>query len=180
MDFFDRLLPKPIRNEEFVFTSGLTPDQLAKEIRETFKGTRYLNFSPNLTGHFISAYEFNAQPKWSLLVVSAGSMIFPAVRMNGIIGGLGSGSSVHITLIPSWILGFFSMAPVALAMVLLITVPNENLARWSTEGVTKMAMFLVSLMSFTLLVTWIAKHRFKRNFVKQFKLLPHRDGDFRE
>lgn len=169
MDFFDRLLPKPIRNEEFLFYSDLGPDMLIRDMRELFERNRGWALSPNLYGEFTSGDTFRARPKWSLLVINR-AMTGPAVRMRGEVRSHGSGSAVAIELIPHWTLGLFVMFPIALVLVVMIMVPKERWAATSMEDFVVPMLLLLSFITMGLAGAWIAKKLFKRNFVRFFKL----------
>ncbi|MEO8589534.1 MAG: hypothetical protein ABI432_09210 [Flavobacteriales bacterium] len=169
MDFFDRILPKPIRTEEFVFYSDRSPELLVRDIQGVFEKTRGFVFSPNLTGEFTSAYSFKARPKWSLLVINKGTT-GPAVRMRGEVNPSGSGSTVEIELSVHWTLGLFVLLPPAIALVWFIMVPKDRLLPLSSEDSIAPVGLLLFLPSFELLSAWVAKRLFKRNFVRCFKL----------
>jgi len=169
MDFFDRILPKPIRTEEFTFYSHRTPELLVREIQGVFEKTRGFAFSPNLTGEFTSAYSFKAQPKWSLLVIN-NSSTGPAVRMRGEVNPSGSGSAVEIKLSAHWTLGLFALFPPALALIWVIMVPKDYFQSFSVEDCIAPTALLLFLPTFALSSAWVAKRLFKRNFVRCFNL----------
>lgn len=171
MDFFDRLLPKPIRNEEFLCYSDRSPDVLIRDMRELFERNRGWALTPNLYGSFTSRDTFRVRPKWSLLVINR-AMTGPAVRMRGEVRSHGTGSIVAIELIAHWTLGLFVMFPILLVLVVIIMVPKERWAATSMEDFVVPVCFLLSFITLGLAGAWISKKLFKRNFVRYFKLRP--------
>lgn len=171
MDFFDRILPGPIRTEEFTFHSDQSPEVLVGRMRDLFEKTRGLVFSPNLCGEFTSAYGFKAQPKWSLLVINKGQS-GPAVRMKGEVSAYGGGSLVSIELIPHWTLGVLALFPPLVALIWLIAVPKSHLADITVQEVMVPFAFVLFFPAFSLTSAWVAKRLFKRNFMSYFKLTP--------
>jgi len=173
MDFFDRILPKPVRTEAFTFYSKRSPEALVHNMQEVFDRTRGFVFTPNLTGEFVSAYEFNAQPKWSLLVINKANT-GPAVRMKGEVSGHGSGSLVEVELTAHWTLALFVLLPPAIALVGLIMVPKEHLSGITPKdaGIAMTAILFIPMGA--LISAWLAKRLFKQNFVACFKLAPFR------
>jgi hypothetical protein len=60
---------KKLWKAEYIYQSDKSIDELKSEIQQLLKKTEGWNFSVNLTGYFVSEYEFKMTPKWSNLVI---------------------------------------------------------------------------------------------------------------
>jgi hypothetical protein len=60
------LLPKQIRKEEYHYYSDKSVEDLKTDIQQLFKEMEGWSSSANLTGEFVSEYEFVMTPKWQL------------------------------------------------------------------------------------------------------------------
>lgn len=169
MDIFDRVLPKPVRPEQFFFYNERAPDQLVQDMNKVFASTRGFVFSPNLAGEFMSAYTFRAQPKWSLIFIRGGGT---AVRMKGEVTPQGSGSLITIRLLANWTFALFVLFPPSLVLLWLIMVPKDRLPEFPSEDLLAPIGLLVFFPTCALLTAWIAKRRFKQNFIRHFQLTP--------
>lgn len=66
-----RLLPKQIWKEEFQYYSYKSVDDLKFEIQQLFDQSEGCDPSVNLTGKFISEYEFKMTPKWQFAIIQS-------------------------------------------------------------------------------------------------------------
>lgn len=58
-----RILPKQLRKEEYHYYSDQSVEELRSEIQQLFDKTKQSNSYVNLTGVFVSEYEFQMVPK---------------------------------------------------------------------------------------------------------------------
>ncbi|PAC26502.1 hypothetical protein BWI92_25650 [Flectobacillus sp. BAB-3569] len=163
-----RLLPKQIWKEEFQYYSDKSVDGLKSEIQQLFDKTNGWNFSVNLTGEFISEYEFKMTPKWQFAVIK--SFEREVSYLNGqIFSDEFKRTRVTFTVRPnSILLIFFFVFP--LFGIFALTTDNINGDINETRIVG--AVFTFAVPALMLLFGHFAKQGIKNRFVKTFDLSP--------
>lgn len=163
-----KLIPKHIWKEEFQYYSDNTVDGLKSDIQQLFDKTNGLNFSVNLTGEFISDYEFSMTPKWQLAIIRniEKSLSF----LNGkIFSDEMNRTRVTFTVRPNSI---FLILFFALPIIGFFEIISNNLYRdayyESIFGVT----FILVIPTLMLLFGYLAKQGIKNRFIETFNLQP--------
>lgn len=171
-DFFDRLLPKPIRTEFLVFTSSLRQDELLNRIRALLDRTRGFVFTPNIGGRFISSTEFKAYPKWSLIVIRGSYR--PSVELTAEVVPMDHGSALEISIRSNWVFGVLALAVPLVGVVWLVLVPKDHLTDISLKEWLVGLGYVASFPTISLLLAYIAKRRFLRTIRREFDLVRQR------
>lgn len=163
-----RLLPKQIWKEEFEYYSNKSVDGLKSEIQQLFDKTKGWNFSVNLTGEFISEYEFKMTPKWQFAVIK--SLEREVSYLNGqIFSDELKRTRVTFTVRPNSILLIFFFVFPLLGIFALTT---DNINGDINEARIVGAVFTLVVPSLMTLFGHFAKQGIKNRFVETFDLRP--------
>lgn len=141
---------------------------MRSEIQQLFDKTKGWNFSVNLTGEFVSDYEFKMTPKWQFAVIRSferevsylNGQIFPDELKR---------TRVTFTVRPnSILLIFFFLFPV----FGLFALTTNNLKGEIDEARIIGLVFTLGVPALMLLFGHFAKQELKNRFVKTFDLRP--------
>ena len=163
-----RLLPKQILTEEFCYYSDKSIDELKTDIQNLFDKTKGWNFSVNLTGKFISEFEFKMTPKWQLITIS--NFERDISYLNGqLFSDKLKRTRVVFTVRPNSIfLIFFLIFPIIGTYIFI----NENTNGDNIDIKIAGLVFTLIVPAITLIIAHFAKQGIKNRFVETFDLKP--------
>lgn len=162
-----RLLPKQLWKEEFRYYSEKSVDGLKSDIQHLFEKSKDWNFSINLTGEFITEYEFKMTPNWQFVDIQNFERKVSYLKGQLFQDEL-KRTCVTFTVRPNSIfLIFFFLFPVF--GILALTNINTN---GDTYNIIAGLVFTLGLPVLMLIVGHYTKQALKNRFIKTFNLKP--------
>jgi hypothetical protein len=160
------ILPKQIWEEEFTYYSDKSIDEFRMDIQQLLHKSKEWDFSINLTGAFISEFEFEMTPKWQSSFIKNYERSISYLK-GQIHTDAFKRTLVTFTVRPNYIVLIFSFLS---AMFGIFALSPDNIKGDVENARIAQLVFIFVIPVLTLAFGYFVKQEIKNTFVKTFNL----------